>query len=285
MNAKIIDGKKIASEIKEELRQEVEKLKNSGICPGLAVIIIGNDPASEVYVKSKKKTALELGMNSWVYELEENISQEEVFELIKKLNEDKNVHGILVQLPLPKHLDEEAIIESINPQKDVDCFHPENVGRLAIGIGKLLSCTPAGIIELLKRENVEIVGKNCVVIGRSNIVGKPLSLMLINKNATVTVCHSRTFDLASHTKKADILISAAGKPGLITADMVRPGALVIDVGINRKADGKLTGDVDFEKVKEVADAITPVPGGVGPMTIIMLMKNTIKAAKILNACN
>jgi methylenetetrahydrofolate dehydrogenase (NADP+) / methenyltetrahydrofolate cyclohydrolase len=279
MTAKILDGKKIAQKIKEELKTEVTEMIKTGTAPGLAVILVGNDPASRVYVSAKKKTCEEIGIFSQVFEMPESVSQQELQNIVEKLNQDEKIHGILVQLPLPKHIDEESIIESISPKKDVDCFHPENVGRMSIGIGKILPCTPAGIIEILKRNSIEISGKECVVIGKSNIVGKPMALMLLNEKATVTVCHSKTVDLTAHTKKADILISAAGKTGLITADMVKSGATVIDVGINRRSDGQLVGDVDFEKVKEIAGAITPVPGGVGPMTIAMLMRNTLTAAK------
>jgi methylenetetrahydrofolate dehydrogenase (NADP+) / methenyltetrahydrofolate cyclohydrolase len=294
MSVKILDGKKIAFEIKEELKSEISEFRGRGAVPGLAVILIGNDPASEVYVNSKKKACEEIGIDSQVFEVPENISEKELLEIVEKLNKDEKTHGILVQLPLPKHIDEEKIIESIDPKKDVDCFHPENVGKLSIGpprlaetttrrreagIGKLMPCTPAGIIEMLKRNNIEIAGCECVVVGRSNIVGKPMATMLLNASGTVTVAHSKTKNLAEVTKRADILVSAVGKAGLITQDMVKIGAVVVDVGMNRLENGKLVGDVDFEKVKEIASAITPVPGGVGPMTIAMLMRNTIIATK------
>lgn len=280
---KIIDGKKIAAQIKDELGEEIQLLKKQGIVPGLAVVICGNDPASQVYVKSKKKTAEELGMNSWIFELSEDASEKELLVLIDKLNKDDKVNGILVQLPLPKHINEGNIVRTIDPQKDVDCFHPENVGNLMTGNAKFLPCTPEGIIELLKRSGIEISGKECVVVGRSNIVGKPLALMLLAENGTVTIAHSKTRDLEKVCSRADILISAVGRAGFIKADMIKSGAVVIDVGINRLPDEKIVGDVDFEQVKEKASAITPVPGGVGPMTIACLMKNTVLAARFLNA--
>jgi methylenetetrahydrofolate dehydrogenase (NADP+) / methenyltetrahydrofolate cyclohydrolase len=279
MGTIILDGKKIASEIKEELKSEISQLKEKSVIPGLAVILVGSDPASKVYVNSKKKACEEIGISSQVIELPDNVAQEELLGIVRKLNNNKNIHGILVQLPLPKHIDEEAIIESIDPKKDVDCFHPENVGRLSIGIGKLMPCTPAGIIEILKRYNIEIAGKECVVVGRSNIVGKPMAAMLLNNNGTITIAHSKTKNLSEVTKRADIIISAVGKAGLITKDMVKKGVVIVDVGMNRLENGKLVGDVEFENVKEIASAITPVPGGVGPMTIAMLMQNTIIAAK------
>jgi methylenetetrahydrofolate dehydrogenase (NADP+) / methenyltetrahydrofolate cyclohydrolase len=279
MGTIILDGKKIASEIKEELKSEISQLKEKSVIPGLAVILVGSDPASKVYVGSKKKACEEIGIGSQVIELPDNVAQEELLGIVRKLNNNKNIHGILVQLPLPKHIDEEAIIESIDPKKDVDCFHPENVGRLSIGIGKLMPCTPAGIIEILKRYNIEIAGKECVVVGRSNIVGKPMAAMLLNNNGTVTIAHSKTKSLSEATKRADIIISAVGKVGLIKKDMVKKGVVIMDVGMNRLENGKLVGDVDFENVKKIASAITPVPGGVGPMTIAMLMQNTIIAAK------
>lgn len=281
MSAKILDGKKIADGIKEELKKEVLSLKKRGIVPGLAVIMVGSDPASQIYVNSKKKTARELGIDSTVFQLDENASEKELLEIIDKVNGDKKVHGVLVQLPLPKHINEERIINQIYLKNDVDCFHPENLGKVIIGTATVYPCTPMGIIELIKRSDIEIAGKDAVVIGRSNIVGKPTAIMLMEQNATVTICHSKTKDLSFYTKNADILISAVGRPGLITADMVKEGAVVIDVGINRMPDGKLTGDVDFEAVKNVASVISPVPGGVGPMTIAMLMKNTVEAAKKL----
>ena len=279
MDEKIIDGKKIAADIKKELRAEIEALEKSNITPGLAVIVVGSDPASAVYVRNKKKAALDLGIYSEVFELEEDTKEEKLLALIDKLNKDGKIHGILVQLPLPKHISEERIILAISPQKDVDCFHPKNVGKVITGGAKVFPCTPAGIIELLKRSDIEISGRNCVVIGRSNIVGKPMALMMLENSATVTICHSKTNNLASHTKEADIIIAAVGKAKMVTADMIKEGAVIIDVGINRMPDGKLAGDVDFDGVLEKVSAITPVPGGVGPMTIAILMKNTINIAK------
>lgn len=279
MSAKILDGKKIAFEIKEELKDEILRLKKKGIIPGLAVVLVGNDQASQVYVNSKKKACEEIGIYSQILKMSENADQKELQEIIKRLNSDEKIHGILVQLPLPKHINEEKIIESINSKKDVDCFHPENVGKLSIGAGKLMPCTPAGIIEMLKRYNIKITGKECVVVGRSNIVGKPMAMMLLNNNGTITIAHSKTINLTEVAKRADILISAVGKAGLITKNMVKKGAVVVDVGMNRTESGKLVGDVDFEGIKEIASMITPVPGGVGPMTIAMLMKNTVLAAK------
>jgi len=282
MSAKILDGKRIASEIKEELKIEMSELAQKGIAPGLAVILVGNDPASKVYVASKKRACEEIGINSKVLEMPENTTQQELEDTIEKLNQDKKIHGILVQLSLPGHIDEEKIIESIDPKKDVDCFHPENVGRLSMGMGELMPCTPAGIIEILKRNNIEIAGKECVVVGRSNIVGKPMALMLLAENGTVTIAHSKTKNLEAVARRADILVAAVGKVGLITKNMVKKGAVIVDVGMNRLSNGKLVGDVGFDQVKEIASAITPVPGGVGPMTIAMLMKNTVEAAKNSN---
>ena len=243
------------------------------------IFLLGENPASQVYVRNKKKACEQVGFNSWVYEMPENTTQDELNALIDKLNDDCEVHGILVQLPLPKHLDEEQVILRIKPEKDVDAFHPYNVGRITIGNPKFLPCTPAGIMELLHRSNIEISGKECVVIGRSNIVGKPMALLLLSENGTVTVCHSKTRDLKEVCKRADILVVAIGKADYVTADMVKEGAVVIDVGMNRNAEGKLTGDVDFASVSEVASHITPVPGGVGPMTITMLLQNTLRAAE------
>jgi methylenetetrahydrofolate dehydrogenase (NADP+) / methenyltetrahydrofolate cyclohydrolase len=277
---KILDGKKLAGEIRERLRAEVLDLKKKGIVPGLAVVLVGSDPASEIYVSKKKKACEEIGIYSQSYELNESVSESELIELIKKLNEDEKISGILVQLPLPKHINEQKIIEAIDPKKDADCFHPENIGKMFLADPRFLPCTPAGILEILEKYEVEISGKDCVIVGKSNIVGKPLAVMLLNAGATVTVTHSRTVNLREKTLSADILISAAGKTGLITPDMVKQGAVVIDVGINRNEAGKLTGDVDFEKVSQIASAITPVPGGVGPMTIAELLKNTLKAAKL-----
>ena len=278
--AKIIDGKAISAQIREEIAEKV-KLYNerTGSRPGLAVIIVGENPASQVYVRNKKKACEQVGFNSWVYEMPEATTQDELNALVDKLNCDDTVHGILVQLPLPKHLDEEQVILRIKPEKDVDAFHPYNVGRITIGNPKFLPCTPAGIMELLHRSNIEISGKECVVIGRSNIVGKPMALLLLAENGTVTVCHSKTKDLKEVCRRADILVVAIGKADFVTSKMVKDGAVVIDVGMNRNAEGKLTGDVDFASVSEVASYITPVPGGVGPMTITMLLQNTLTAAE------
>ncbi len=254
-------------------------LKASGTTPGLAVVIVGEDPASQVYVANKEKACAELGMYSEKYALAADTTQEELLALVDTLNQKEEIHGILVQLPLPKHLDEKAVINRIDPAKDVDAFHPVNVGKIMIGDYDFVPCTPAGIMELIKESGVEIEGRECVVIGRSNIVGKPMSMLLLHQNGTVTVCHSRTKDLAEVTRRADILVASVGIAHFVTADMVKEGAVVIDVGINRLENGKLTGDVDFEAVEKVAGAITPVPGGVGPMTITMLMRNTLTAAK------
>ena len=277
--AVLIDGKKISQEIKDELKEEVANLKEKGILPALAVIQVGDDPASSVYVRNKKKACEYIGMGSLSYELPDETTQEELLKLIDDLNNDDKVTGILVQLPLPKAIDETVIINSISPKKDVDGFHPVNVGNLCIGQEGYVSCTPAGIIQLLKRSNIDIAGKECVVIGRSNIVGKPMSLLLLRENGTVTVCHSRTADLMSVTKRADILVVAIGKPKMITKEYVKEGAVVIDVGIHRMEDGKLCGDVDFADVEPHVSAITPVPGGVGPMTIAMLMNNCVEAVR------
>ena len=278
--AKIIDGKEISAQIRAEISKKVKEYNSkTGNLPGLAVVIVGENPASQVYVRNKKKACEQVGFNSWVYEMPESTTQEELNSLIDKLNEDNAVHGILVQLPLPKHLDEEQVILRIRPDKDVDAFHPYSVGRITIGNPKFLPCTPAGIMELLHRSNIEISGKECVVIGRSNIVGKPMALLLLAENGTVTVCHSKTKELKEVCRRADILVVAIGRADFVTADMVKEGAVVIDVGMNRNADGKLTGDVDFASVSEVASYITPVPGGVGPMTITMLLQNTLRAAE------
>ena len=278
--AKIIDGKLISAQIREEIAEKVKEYnERTGKLPGLAVVIVGENPASQVYVRNKKKACEQVGFNSWVYEMPESTTQDELNALIDKLNDDCEVHGILVQLPLPKHLDEEQVILRIKPEKDVDAFHPTNVGRITIGNPKFLPCTPAGIMELLHRSGIEIAGKECVVIGRSNIVGKPMALLLLSENGTVTVCHSKTRDLKEVCRRADILVVAIGKADYVTADMVKEGAVVIDVGMNRNAEGKLTGDVDFASVSEVASHITPVPGGVGPMTITMLLQNTLRAAE------
>ena len=277
--AKIIDGKQIAKEVRAEIAAECAELKKKGIIPGLAVVIVGTDPASQVYVRNKKKACEEVGFRSEVFELPEETTEEELLALVKKLNEDVNIHGILVQLPLPEHLDDEVIIANIDPKKDVDAFHPSNVGKIMIGNYDFLPCTPAGVMVLLEKSGIDVSGKECVVVGRSNIVGKPQAMLLLHANGTVTICHSRTKDLAEVTRRADILVVAIGKADFITGDMVKDGAVVIDVGMNRKADGKLTGDVDFATVEPKASYITPVPGGVGPMTISMLLRNTLTSAK------
>lgn len=278
MTAKIIDGKAIAAEIRAGLAKEVEKLTAQGNTPGLDVVLVGDNPASKVYVRMKKRACEEIGVNSTIHRLPEETSQEELLKLINDLNANDKVHGILVQLPLPSHLDEEEVINTISPRKDVDGFHPINVGKLNIGEETFVPCTPAGILELVKRTEVPIEGQHVVVIGRSNIVGKPVASLFLRENATVTICHSRTKDVAAEARRADILIAAVGRPKMVKKDWVKPGAVVIDVGINR-VDGEIVGDVDYEEVKEVAGAITPVPGGVGPMTIAMLMKATVEAAK------
>ncbi len=278
----LIDGKKISAEIKEEVKAKVAEYKENGVEITLAVIQVGNDPASSVYVGNKKKACEFVGIRSLSYELPEETTQEELLNLVKELNERKDVNGILVQLPLPKQIDEETVLNTISPLKDVDGFHPMNVGALCIGKAGFVSCTPAGIIELLKRSNVEIAGKECVVIGRSNIVGKPMALLLLRENGTVTVTHSRTVDLKEVTSRADILVVAIGKPKMITAEYVKEGAVVIDVGIHRDANNKLCGDVDFDNVASKCSAITPVPGGVGPMTIAMLMKNCVESVALQN---
>ena len=275
--AYIIDGKRISKELKDELKEKVENLKAQGKKAALAVIQVGNDPASSVYVNNKKKACAYIGIESLSFELPEETTEEELLALVDRLNKDEDVHGILVQLPLPKQIDEDKIIQAISPKKDVDGFHPENVGNLVIGQKGFVSCTPAGIIQLLKRSNIEITGKNCVVIGRSNIVGKPMALLMLRENATVTVAHSKTQNLKDICKNADILIVAIGKPQFITAEYVKEGAVVIDVGIHRDENNKLCGDVKFDEVEPVASAITPVPGGVGPMTIAMLMNNCVEA--------
>ena len=277
--AKIIDGKLISSEIKEGVKQEVIALKEKGINPTLAVILVGQDPASMVYVNNKEKTCNALGIVSKVYRLEESTSTEELLELIDKLNNDNNVHGILLQHPVPAQIDEKLAFNTILPEKDVDGFNNINVGKLSNNEkDAFVPCTPLGVLEMLKHEGIEIEGKHCVIVGRSSIVGKPMAKLMLNENATVTLCHSKTKNLAEITKLADILICTVGKPEFITADMVKEGATVIDVGINR-VDGKLIGDVKFDEVSQVAGAITPVPGGVGPMTIAMLMKNTVVACQ------
>lgn len=278
--AKLLMGKEVSARIKQELKAETDKLKEKGINPGLAVIIVGDDPASRVYVNNKKKACEECGIYSEEYALPAETSQEELLELIEKLNKKDDISGILVQLPVPKHIDETTIINAIDPKKDVDAFHPVNVGKIMVGDFDFVPCTPAGVMELIKESGIDVSGKECVVVGRSNIVGKPQAMLLLHQNGTVTICHSRTKDLKEHTKKADILVAAVGIPNFITGDMIKEGAVVIDVGINRLENKKLCGDVDFESAEKVAGAITPVPGGVGPMTIAMLMKNTVKAALI-----
>jgi len=275
--ANLIDGKRISKEIKDELKEKVAKYKEEGTTISLAVIQVGNDPASSVYVGNKKKACEYIGIRSLSYELEENTSQEELLKLIAQLNEDASVNGILVQLPLPRQIDEKKVINAIDPKKDVDGFHPSSVGALVIGEKGYVSCTPAGIIQLLKRSNISIEGKECVVIGRSNIVGKPMSVLLLRENGTVTMAHSKTKNLKEVCKRADILIVAIGKPRFITSDYVKEGATVIDVGIHRNEENKLCGDVDFDDVSKIAGAITPVPGGVGPMTIAMLMNNCVES--------
>lgn len=278
----IIDGKKVSAQVKEQVRIETEELVKKGIRPGLAVIIVGDDPASRVYVNNKKKACEKVGFLSKEFALPATTTQEELLSLVKELNEDKEINGILCQLPLPKGLDEKAVIEAISPLKDVDAFHASNVGKIMIGDYDFLPCTPAGVMEMLHSYNIPVEGKECVVIGRSNIVGKPMAMLLLHENGTVTITHSRTKNLKEVTKRADILVAAIGKPKFVTADMVKEGAVVIDVGMDRGENGKLCGDVDFENVKEKCSAITPVPGGVGPMTIAVLMKNTLKACKIQN---
>lgn len=278
--AKIIDGKVISAQIKEEVRDKVTALKAKGIEVTLAVIQVGKDPASSVYVGNKKKACEYVGIRSLSFELEENITQEELLELIQECNGREDVNGILVQLPLPAHIDEEKILDAIDPMKDVDGFHPQNVGALCIGKSGFVSCTPAGIIQLLHRSGIEIAGKECVVIGRSNIVGKPMALLMLRENATVTIAHSKTKKLKEVASKADILIVAVGKPKMITADYVKEGAVVIDIGIHRNENNKLCGDVDYDSVAPKCSAITPVPGGVGPMTIAMLMNNCVESVSL-----
>ncbi len=278
----IIDGKAVSAKTKEEIKEKVTALKEKGISVGLAVIIVGDDPASRVYVNNKKKACEMLGIYSEEYALPGDTDMKSLLGLIEELNSRKDINGILCQLPLPKHLDEKAVINAISPEKDVDAFHPINVGKIMIGDFDFLPCTPAGVMRLIDETGVEVEGKNCVVIGRSNIVGKPMAMLLLHRNATVTICHSKTVNLKEITAKADILVAAVGRANFVTADMVKDGAVVIDVGMNRLDNGKLCGDVDFEAVKEKASFITPVPGGVGPMTIAMLMANTLTAAKRQN---
>lgn len=279
MSAHVINGKEIVSAYRSDIKEQVEQLKQKGIQPGLAVVIVGDDPASHVYVRNKAKACEEAGMHSEVYKLPEQTSEAEVMALIGKLNQDEKIHGILVQSPLPGHISEEQIVEGIAPEKDVDCFHPVNVGNLMIGKEGPAPCTPAGVIEILKKVGVEIAGKHAVVVGRSNIVGKPMALLLLRENATVTVCHSRTKNMEEITRQADILVAAVGKAKMIKKEHVKPGAVVVDVGINRLDTGKLAGDVDFDDVLDTAGVITPVPGCVGPMTITMLLRNTLESAE------
>ena len=281
--AKIIDGKEVSAQVKEQVKEEAAQLKAAtGLQVGLAVVIVGNNPASRIYVNNKKKACEAVGFQSFEYALDEGTTQEELLELVEVLNENPQVNGILVQLPLPKQIDEKAIINAISPDKDVDAFHPSNVGRIMIGSYAFLPCTPAGVMELIASTGVSVSGKNCVVIGRTNIVGKPMAMLLLHQNGTVTICHSRTQNLKEICAQADILVAAVGKANFVTADMVKEGAVVIDVGMNRLDNGKLCGDVDFAAVEPKAGYITPVPGGVGPMTIAMLMRNTLTAAKQQN---
>ena len=277
--AQIISGKVISAAVKDRIKAEVQELKQNGITPGLAVIIVGNDPASEVYVASKERACAELLMYSEKYALPEQTTEEELLKLVNELNSRDEIHGILCQLPLPRHINEKTILDAISPLKDVDAFHPQNVGKIMIGDYDFLPCTPAGIMEMLKYSDIDPAGKHCVVIGRSNIVGKPMAMLMLHANATVTICHSKTTNLKEITKQADILVAAVGRANFVTADMVKPGAVVIDVGMNRP-NGKLCGDVNFSEVEPIASAITPVPGGVGPMTISMLMQNTLAAARL-----
>lgn len=278
--AKIIDGKQISLDIKNELKEKVAKYKEQGIEITLAVVKVGNDPASAVYVRNKEKACEYVGINSKTLALPEETTEEELLNVVKKLNEDKNVNGILVQLPLPKHIDESKVLLTIDSTKDVDGFHPVNVGKMVIGEDTFLPCTPAGIIEMIKRTDIDIEGKECVVIGRSNIVGKPMAMLMLKENATVTIAHSRTKGLKEVTKRADIIVAAIGKAKFVTADYVKEGAVVIDVGMDRDENGKLCGDVDFESVSKVASAITPVPGGVGPMTVTMLLVNCLRSVEL-----
>lgn len=280
MTAKLIDGVAIGKELRSEINDGVRKLLEKGCQPGLAVILVGNNPASHTYVRNKEKSSIEVGMKSEVIRLSEEVTEAELLKQIESLNADDTIHGILVQLPLPKHIDEDLVIQAIDPKKDVDGFHPVNVGKMLIGQQTFLPCTPYGIMELLDRSGVDIAGKHAVVIGRSNIVGKPMGQLLLQKDATVTYCHSKTKDLSSITKQADIIVAAIGKSKFITDEHIKEGAVVIDVGMNRDENGKLCGDVDTEKAKAVAAAITPVPGGVGPMTITMLLKNTLRSAEM-----
>ena len=276
----LIDGKAISAATRADIKAQVDKLRAQGVTPGLAVIIVGDDPASRVYVNNKKKACEQLGIMSEEYALPAETTEEQLLGVIRTLNAREDIDGILCQLPLPEHIDEKAVINAIDPKKDVDAFHPVNVGKIMIGDYSFLPCTPAGVMELLRRSGIDVCGKRCVVIGRSNIVGKPMAMLLLHANATVTVCHSRTVGLADICREADIIVAAVGKADFVTADMVKDGAVVIDVGMNRRADGKLCGDVDFDAVSQKASAITPVPGGVGPMTITMLMQNTVTSAEL-----
>ena len=278
-----MDGKAVSAKVKGQVAQEVAALQGQGVCPGLAVVIVGEDPASRIYVNNKKKACQATGIHSEEYALPASTTQEELLALVDTLNHKEDIHGILVQSPLPKGLDEGAVVEAIAPQKDVDAFHAYNVGKIMMGDYHFLPCTPAGIMELLQAYDIPVEGKRCVVIGRSNIVGKPMAMLLLHQNGTVTICHSRTKDLPEVTRQADILVSAVGKSRFVTSELVKPGAVVIDVGMNRDENGKLCGDVDFAAVEPVAGCISPVPGGVGPMTIAMLLKNTVMAAKLQNA--
>ncbi len=280
--AKIFDGKAVREYNLDKIAEQVAVLKEKGVLPTLAVIIVGSDPASRIYVNNKKAACERTGMRSLEYALPKETTTEELLELIDKLNADKEVNGILCQLPVPKHIDKNAVLERILPEKDVDCFHPENVGRLSIGNGELVPCTPMGMVKLLEYENIDPTGKHCVIIGRSDIVGKPMAMLMLARNATVSICHSKTVNLAEITKQADILVAAVGIAKFVKADMVKEGAIVLDVGMDRDENGKLCGDVDFDEVKEKASFITPVPGGVGPMTIAMLMRNTLTATKMQN---
>lgn len=280
--AEILNGKAVSNTLRTNIKEEVSTMKQKGIIPGLAVILIGDDPASRIYVNNKKKACTEVGFYSEEYNLASSTTQQELLNLIETLNKKKQINGVLVQLPLPNHLDEKEVIEAIDPQKDVDAFHAQNVGKIMIGEYQFLPCTPAGIMELLHAENIDVRGKHCVVIGRSNIVGKPMAMLMLHEDATVTICHSKTKNLAEICKTADILVAAVGRAKFVQKDMVKPGAVVVDVGMNRDENGKLCGDVDFDQVEKLASFITPVPGGVGPMTIAMLLKNTLTAAKVQN---
>ncbi len=282
MSAKVLNGTELAAKVKAELKEKVEALRVKGINTGLAVIIVGDDPASRVYVNHKKNDCAEIGIKSFEYALPASTSEEDLLELIETLNNDNNVNGILVQLPIPKHINEDRVIAAISPQKDADCFHPVNVGNLMIGKPQFLPCTPAGVVELLEANDIQIAGKHCVIVGRSNIVGKPQAILLLANNATVTICHSKTANISEICRSADILVVAIGKAEFVKPEYVKPGAVVIDVGVSRGADGKLVGDVQFPTVSEIASAITKVTGGVGPMTRAMLMKNTVKATLLQN---